>query len=104
VVFVDWRSFCTAPTEGCAAACCLAALCAAYLAGAVVAARDEPVPRLVKGAIGQRQNVRTQDLEEVEALVLVRLLCGGNGAAGRERQDDWPPLFTPMTEALPRVP
>ena len=44
-----------------------------YLAGAIVAARDEAVARLVEGAVGQRQDVRSQDLEQVEVLVLVRL-------------------------------
>ena len=44
-----------------------------HLARAVVAARDEAVARLVEGAVGERQDVRSQDLEQVEVLVLVRL-------------------------------
>ena len=47
---------------------------APHLARAVVAARDETVARLVEGAVRQREDVRAQDLEQVEALVLVRLL------------------------------
>ena len=37
-----------------------------HLARAVVAARDEAVARLVEGAVGERQDVRSQDLEEVD--------------------------------------
>ena len=43
------------------------------LARAVVAAGDEAVARLVEGAVGQRQDVSSQDFEEVEVLALVRL-------------------------------
>eukprot|EP00962_Isochrysis_galbana_P057832 scaffold30391_cov109-Isochrysis_galbana.AAC.1 len=49
---------------------------AAHLAGAVIAASDESIARLVERTICQRQDVRSQNLEEVEALVLMRLLDG----------------------------
>lgn len=35
----------------------------AYLAGAIVGSRDELVARLVEGAVGQRQDVRTENLQ-----------------------------------------
>ena len=44
------------------------------LAGAVVAARDEPRAALVEGAVGQREQVCSQHLEEAEALHLILLL------------------------------
>lgn len=44
------------------------------LARAVVAARDEFVPRLVERAICEGQQVRAQHLKETEALLLVLLL------------------------------
>lgn len=45
----------------------------AYLAGAVVGAGDELVPRLVECAVGERQDVRAQDLEEEEVAGVVAL-------------------------------
>lgn len=46
----------------------------AHLAFAVVAARDEAVAALVKGAVGEREDVRAQDLEEAEGPARIDLL------------------------------
>ncbi len=43
------------------------------LAGAVVAAGDELVAGLVEGAVGERQDVRPENLEEKEVTRLVAL-------------------------------
>ena len=45
-----------------------------HFAGAVVAARDELVARLVECTVGQREQVRAQHFEQAEALLLVLLL------------------------------
>ena len=63
-----------------------AALRVPHLARAVVRAGDELVARLVEGAIGQRQNVRGQALEERKPLVVAALglfnqLCGAGAVA-----------------------
>lgn len=79
--------------------------CIVYLASAVVRASDEFVPRLVESAVGQREDVRPQDLHRnrrtfdvtayiswlmcltvlytrvtaavhVTATIIVRVLCG----------------------------
>lgn len=44
-----------------------------YLASAVIGAGDELVPRLVEGAVGERQDVRAQDFEKEEVAGVVAL-------------------------------
>lgn len=48
--------------------------CVPDFARPVVAPRDESVPALVECTVGEGQNVGTEDLEQVELLVLVCLL------------------------------
>ena len=55
-----------------------------HLAGAIVRAGDEAVARLVEGAVGERQDVRAEHLEEGELLPRRRApqRLGGAGGGG----------------------